>query len=108
MGMYFLDKSPMVQIIIFFIISILSILIIIPFGKKMRRKTDHKTVSIKGRLVDRELVLDKDVDDEMLMKVDGIYWTVKVVDGPLYRGDRVIVSDVVGNKLMIKRADKGE
>ena len=74
----------------------------------MRRKTDHKTVSIKGRLVDRELVLDKDVDDEMLMKVDGIYWTVKVVDGPLYRGDRVIVSDVVGNKLMIKRADKGE
>lgn len=102
-GAYFLGYVPMTQAIIFCIISILSMIIIIPYGRRARKRGVGETVSLKNRFVGRTLVLDQDVEDEVLMKVDGIYWTIKNMDEPMNKGDRAMVVEIEGNKLLIKK-----
>lgn len=106
-GAYFLGYAPMVQAIIFCIISILAMIIIIPYGRRARKRGAGETASLKSRLIGKILVLDQDIEDEALMKVDGIYWTIKNIDEPMGKGDRAVVVETEGNKLLIKK-ESGE
>mgnify|MGYP001270265837 CR=1 FL=1 len=106
-GAYFFGYAPMVQAIIFCIISILSMIIIIPYGRRARKRGASETASLQSRLIGRILVLDQDIEDEVLMKVDGIYWTIKNIDEPMGKGDRAVVVETEGNKLLIKK-ESGE
>lgn len=99
----FLGYSPIIQAIIFCIVSIVSIILVIPYIRSIHKEKMGKTVTLEDRYIGRSVVLDQDIFDDILMKVDGIYWTIKNIGDPMSKGDRAVIVGVEGNKLLIKK-----
>jgi len=104
----FLGFSPISQAIIFCIVSIISLLFIIPLVKKHYKKEMGNIVSLEDRYIGKEIVLEQDIYDSALMQVQGIYWTVKNVGEPMKKGERAVIIGVDGNKLLIKKKSEEE
>lgn len=108
MGVYSLGYTPMAQGIVFCLVSILSMLVIIPYGRRARQSEAGSDISLESRFIGRSFILDKDIEDEGLVEFDGIYWTMKNVSDHLYEGDRAVIVGIEGNKLLIEKTNEGE
>lgn len=97
-----LGFTPIVQIITFISVSALFMAVGYPLVKKTIKATVKRTPTMEEGYIGREFILEKDVMDKTEIKFDGIYWTVMNTGMPLKKGQKVKVTGIEGNKLLIK------
>lgn len=100
---YFLGATFIVQLLLFVVVSTILLLLGYPLVKKTIKKTVPKTLKQEESYVGREFVIDEDILDKAILKVDGIYWTVRNDGEEIKKDDRIKVIKIEGNKLVIKK-----
>lgn len=96
------NTSILIQIIVFALVSAIFVIAIYPKIKKKITKDNLGTKTMEQEYIGRVITLDKDLEDEALIKFEGIYWTFKSNEGRINKGERVQISEIVGNKLIVK------
>lgn len=98
-----LNYGSTVQIVTFIIVSALFTAVGYPLAKRTIKKTVPITKTMEQGYVGRELVVSDEVVDKALVKLDGIYWTVKNQGRPIAKGDKVKITGIEGNKILINK-----
>lgn len=98
-----LGYNFMVQVIVFVAVSIIFAAVGFPLLRNTIRRTVAKTPTTEQGYIGREFIIDEDVIDKATVKIDGIYWTVRNEGEPVRQGDKVVISGIEGNKLVIKK-----
>lgn len=92
-----------VQIITFICVSGIFTAVGYPFVKRTIKKTVPRTPRMEERYIGREIIVDEDVVDKAIIKFEGIYWTVKNQGIAIKKGDKVKITGIEGNKILIKK-----
>lgn len=100
-----LGCSFMVQLIVFIAVSAISLAIGYPMVKKSLERTVGKTSTMEEGYLGREITVDEDIIETARVKIDGIYWTIKNSGEPVKKGDKVKITGIEGNKLIVKKED---
>jgi membrane protein implicated in regulation of membrane protease activity len=95
-----------IQIIVFLVVSIVSMLIGYPVVKRTLKKSVKVTKTTEQGYIGRRLTADEEITEKARVKVDGIYWTVQKVGEDIKKGDKVQIVGLKGNKLLIKKEEK--
>lgn len=98
-----MQMSDTSQIIIFIVTSLIALSLIYPLITKKLKKTLSKTPLMEQSYIGRRLQLEEDIIERGKIKVDGIYWTAKTENGPIYKGDTAEIVGIDGNKLIIRK-----
>ncbi|MBC2398161.1 NfeD family protein [Clostridium tetanomorphum] len=98
-----LNYSFTIQLITFIGVSAVFIAIGYPLAKEALNKTVIKTPTMEEGYIGRELLMEEDIEEKSMIKLDGIYWTVKNQGEPIVKGDKVKIIGIEGNKLIIKK-----
>jgi membrane protein implicated in regulation of membrane protease activity len=101
-----LKGSPKVQIIVFILVSGVILAVGYPLVKKTLKKTVDRTPTQEESYIGRRITLDRDVDEQGSIKIDGIYWTVKNEGTPLKRGEQAEIVGIEGNKMVIRKVEE--
>ncbi|MDT8716347.1 NfeD family protein [Clostridium sp. 19966] len=98
-----LGCSFAIQLIIFIATSTLLMAVGYPLIKDTIKKTVKKTITTEQGYVGRELNADKDINEKAIIKIDGIYWTVKNEGENIKKGERIKITNIEGNKIIVKK-----
>jgi membrane protein implicated in regulation of membrane protease activity len=101
-----LNFSFTTQLIVFLLVSVVSMLVGYPIVKRTLKKSVTGAKTTEQGYIGRKLTADEEITERARVKVDGIYWTVKKVGRDIDKGDRVEIVGLEGNKLLIKKVDK--
>lgn len=94
-----------VQIILFFVLSIVTVLLGYPWAKKKFKDTIQHTPLMEEKYIGMVIVADEDIQGKARIKLDGCYWTVDSGFEKILKGERFKIKEIVGNKLMIMREE---
>lgn len=97
-----------VQIGVFVVLTGVSYSIGYPFAKKFLNKDIPKTPTMEENFIGRVITAEKDIKEKGRIKLDGIYWTVKNEGVYLSEGEKFKIIGLEGNKIVIKKVEKGE
>lgn len=103
---YYVNYSIGVQILIFTAVSILCIVSWNPVVRRIIKKSVPETKTYEQSRIGRKFRIEKDINVKALMKIDGIYWTVKNTGEPVKCGDMVEITGIQGNKINIKKIEE--
>lgn len=103
---YFLGASAGVQILVFLILSVITISIGYPWSKKKFKKTIQHTPLMEENYIDRVLIAEEDFQGKTRVKIDGIYWTADSGSEKINKGQKIKIIKIDGNKLMVIREEK--
>lgn len=92
-----------IQVITFICVSAIFTAVGYPIVKRTIKKTVAKTPRMEESYIGREITLEDDVMETAIIKFDGIYWTVKNQGEPVKKGDKVKITGIEGNKVIIKK-----
>jgi membrane protein implicated in regulation of membrane protease activity len=98
-----LNCSANVQWIVFILVSVVFMAVGYPLVKRTIKKTVPRTATMEEGYIGRELTVDEDVIEKAMVKIDGIYWTIKNQGTPIKKGDRVKISGIEGNKMLVEK-----
>lgn len=102
-----IGASFIVQVIIAGIVSVIAIAVGVPFARK-KFKTDIKSKPLmEETYIGRVFNCEENIKEEGRLKVSGIYWAVVNEGEEILKGDKLIITGIVGSKLKIKKY-KGE
>lgn len=104
--MNLLGLPPMVQTITFCIISILFLVLAIPVARRWLKNSVPKTLPAEHKYIGRVIVMEQDIQDEAMVSIDSIYWTVKNNGADILKGQKAIIVDFEGNKLVIQKHEE--
>lgn len=93
--------DPAIQIIVFVVVSLLSLVIARPFVKKYTKRNEIKTNvdSIVGRIA---LVTEDILDGNRgVVKLDSQEWSA-ISNDNIVKGSKVVILSIEGNKLIVK------
>lgn len=96
-------STTAVQIIVFIAVSAIAMALGYPFMKNTLKSTVKKTSTMEESYIGRDITVDEDVVETAKVKIDGIYWTIKNVGEPIKKGDKVRITGIEGNKLLIEK-----
>ncbi len=97
-----LGAAPMLQYILFSTVTGTSLVLGYPLVKKALRRAP-KNVSPDQRFIGREITLEEEIERRGVLKIDGVYWTVKNDGPPIKKGEKAQIVGVEGNKILITR-----
>lgn len=103
-----LHFSFTIQIIVFVTVSAVSMLIGYPIVKDTIKKTVNRTPTMEEGYVGRIITVDEEVMERAHIKIDGIYWTVQISGLSVKKGDKVIITGIEGNKMLIEKYNEEE
>jgi membrane protein implicated in regulation of membrane protease activity len=92
-----------VQLISFIAVSVILMMIGYPIVKKSLKDTVKKMPTTEQGYIGREIMVDQDILEKANIKIDGIYWTVKNEGESIKKGDRVLITGIEGNKIVVKK-----
>lgn len=92
-----------IQIITFVAVSAVSMAIGYPMVKKTLKGTVAQTSTMEQSYIGRVITVDEDIVEKASVKIGGIYWTIKNVGVPVKKGDKVTVTGIEGNKLVVSK-----
>lgn len=92
-----------VQIIIFAIVSIVSLIIGYPILKKKYKNLSKRTPLMEEEYIGKKMKAEEDIDYKAQIKVGGEYWTAINEDEIIHSGDEFIITGIDGIKLKIKK-----
>lgn len=91
-----------IQIVVFSIITLLSLIVIMPITKKIIKKNKKPNVNTKiGNIV--ELISDIDDHNKGYALINDVKWQV-ICDKRLFKNTKVEIIEVKGNKLIVKES----
>ena len=99
-NMFGLDLQK--QVIIFSVISIISISIGYPWAKKKFKKSVKRTPLMEETYIGKEFVAEEDITNTASIKVGGIYWTAENKGKNILKGKKFKIIGIEGNKLEIE------
>jgi membrane protein implicated in regulation of membrane protease activity len=94
----------MAQIIIFAIISIISLLIGYPWLKKKYKVMHKNTPLMEETYIGKVIESEKEIGSKAQVKVNGEYWTVINEGDAIHIGEKFIITGIEGIKLKIEKA----
>ncbi|MGL4739992.1 MAG: NfeD family protein [Sarcina sp.] len=97
-----LGVNIIIQIIVFGIVGAVFTFTMYPIIKKKLKKDNVRLNLMEENYIGQEFVLEKDVNDEILLKFQGTYWTFKTKE-PILKGESAKIIAVEGNKLLIEK-----
>jgi membrane protein implicated in regulation of membrane protease activity len=92
-----------VQVITFIAVSAVSMALGYPLIRRTLKGTIKKTSTMEESYIGREITVDEDLVQTARAKIDGIYWTIKNIGEPVKKGDKVKITGLEGNKLVVKK-----
>lgn len=98
-----INLSITVQIIVFAIVSIILMFTLTPYVKKKMAKSSVEFIPQENRLIGRELILKEDLNDTLLVNIDGVFWTIKTLSGVISSGTKVKIVSLDGNKYIVEK-----
>ena len=101
-----LDLSFAIQIIVFLLVSVGSMIIGYPIVKKTLKKSVKVSKTTEQGYIGRKLTVDEEIEERGRIKFEGIYWTVQNVGEGIKKGERAEIVGLKGNKLLIKKVEK--
>lgn len=93
----------MVQVIIFAIVSIVSLIIGYPILKKKYKNLSKRTPLMEERYIGKKMKAENDIVDKVQIKVGGEYWTAINDSEIIHSGEEFIITGIDGIKLKIKK-----
>ncbi|WDU83152.1 NfeD family protein [Caloramator sp. Dgby_cultured_2] len=97
------NASNLIQIIIFSIVSALTLGISYPFIKETLKKTVKRTLRMEEEYIGMELTAEEDIIDKAHIKINGIYWLAKNTGEIIKRGERFKIIGIEGSKFLIQK-----
>jgi len=97
------DYSFVVQLIIFIIVSGICTAVGYPIAKKTIKKSVEPTPTREKTYVGKFIVVDDDIIEKGIIKLDGVYWSVIKEGHLLKKGDKAEIIGIEGNKIIIKK-----
>ena len=94
----------MMQIIIFAIISIISLMIGYPWLKKIYKGMGKNIPLMEETYIGKIMESEKEIVNKAQVKVNGEYWTVINEGDVIHVGEKFIITGIQGIKLKIKKA----
>jgi membrane protein implicated in regulation of membrane protease activity len=105
--MYYFQLPLLIQVIAFIVISSISMIVSYAFVRKFFKKNVPVFKTKEEELIGKEIILDKDIENEGQIKVDGIYWLIRNAgEEPLKAGDRIKIINISENRLIVKKGLK--
>jgi len=101
-----LDLSFAIQIIVFLLVSVGSMIIGYPIVKKTLKKSVKVSKTTEQGYIGRKLTVDEEIEERGRIKFEGIYWTVQNVGESIKKGERAEIVGLKGNKLLVKKVEK--
>jgi membrane protein implicated in regulation of membrane protease activity len=95
-----------VQFIAFIFTSVILLAIGYPIVKNTIKKSVPKTLPMGENYVNRIITVEKDVKEEELIKIDGIYWTVINKGELINKGEKAKIIALDGNKFILKKYEE--
>lgn len=95
-----------VQFIAFIFTSVILLVIGYPIVKNTIKKSVPKTLPMGENYVNRIITIEKDVKEEELIKIDGIYWTVINKGELIKKGEKAKIIALDGNKFILKKYEE--
>lgn len=90
------------QIVIFAVVSLISILIGYPWAKKKYKKSIKRTPLMEESYIGKIIVAEEDIIDMARIKVGGIYWTGVNRGTMISKGQKYKIIGIEGNKFIIE------
>lgn len=101
-----LGYSILVQSIGFIFTSIILLAVGYPIVKKTIKKSVPKTLTMGEDYINRTITVEKDIKEEELIKIDGIYWTVLNEGKLIKKGEKAKIIALNGNKFILKKYEE--
>lgn len=92
-----------VQVIIFAIVSIISLIIGYPILKKKYKNLNKRTPLMEEGYIGKKMKAEKDIVDKAQIKVGGEYWTAINDSEIIHSGDEFVITGIDGIKLKIEK-----
>jgi len=92
-----------VQTLTFIFVSALFTAVGYPLMKNTIKKTVAPTSTTEKGYIGREFTIEEDINEKATIKFDGIYWTFKNEGEPIKKGDKIKITGIEGNKLLVKK-----
>lgn len=96
-----------IQVFIFLITSILLILNLVPYIHKKLKNAGDNFVPQEMRIIGTELILEHDLINTLQVNINGVFWTIKTLTGPISAGEKIKIVSIEGNKYIVETT-KGE
>jgi membrane protein implicated in regulation of membrane protease activity len=97
------DYSFAAQLIIFIGVSGVCTAVGYPMAKKTIKKSVKPTATREKTYIGKLIVVDGDIIEKGLIKVDGVYWSVIKEGDMVQKGDKAEIVGIEGNKIIIKK-----
>ncbi|MCX7904818.1 MAG: NfeD family protein, partial [Caloramator sp.] len=98
------NASYLLQILVFSIISALTLGISYPLIKKTLKKTVKRTLRMEEEYIGMELTADEDIIDKAHIKINGIYWLAKNTGEIIKKGEGFKIIGIEGSKFLIQKS----
>ena len=98
-----LNYSQFVQCVVFLAVSVVFMAVGYPLVKKTIKKTVPRTATMEEGYIGRVIIVDEDITEKAMIKIDGIYWTIKNQGTLIKKGEKVKIIGIEGNKMLIKK-----
>lgn len=100
------------------VVGILSIILLgvgSYISKKYIKTKMEITPILTDKIIGKHLLAEESFEDSIQQKVNGIYWKIVARDGPIEKGEKLVVTEIKESKLIVaklsdlaKKEEKGE
>jgi membrane protein implicated in regulation of membrane protease activity len=91
------------QLMVFIIVSAISIYTEYNWVRTKLNKTVPKTLKMEEEYIGRVMTAEEDIEYRGRIKLEGIYWTAENEGSPIKKGEDFEITGIKGNKLTIKK-----
>ncbi|ADK13763.1 MULTISPECIES: NfeD family protein [Clostridium] len=98
-----LKYSFIVQLVVFLAVSIVLTAVCYPIVKKNIKKSIKPTLLREKTYVGKKVTIDKEMEKNNGIRIDGVYWNIKNEGYTIKDGDTVKIIGMEGNKVIIKK-----
>lgn len=102
----FIGISFGVQVIIFLVVSLITVSLGYPWAKKKFKNSVKRIPLMEENYVGRVMKAEEDIVDIAKVKVDGVYWTVVNTGEKIKSGNNFKIVGIDGIKLIIKKEEE--
>jgi membrane protein implicated in regulation of membrane protease activity len=93
-----------IQVIIFAVVSIISLILGYPVLKKKYKNMQKRTPLREETYIGKNMISEKEIFDKAQIKINGEYWTVVNEGEVIHVGDKFEITGIEGIKLKIKKS----
>lgn len=95
-----------IQVVIFAVVSIISLAFGYPWLKKKYKATNKRTPLMEETYIGKVMKSEKEIISTAQVKVSGEYWTVVNEGDAIHEGEKFVITGIEGIKLKIKKVQE--